>query len=82
MKTCLKLKAQTLRPIPRKISKGAFKQTAIRLFPMFGEPRELDVPVAEGGHGAASVLVGIAANMSIESGELVDVGELFELAAG
>ena len=89
-------------------SKGAFKQTAIRLFPMFGEPRELDVPVAEGGHGgadplmlealfspnpppdplkraatyvdgAASVLVGIAANMSIESGEMVDVGELFEL---
>lgn len=89
-------------------SKGAFKQTAIRLFPMFGEPRELDVPVAEGGHGgadplmledlfspnpspdplgraatyidgAASVLVGIAANMSIETGELVDVGELFEL---
>ena len=110
MKTRLKLKAQNLRPVPRKISKGAFKQTAIRVFQMFGEAREVDVPVAEGGHGgadplmladlfspdpppdplkraatyidgAASVLLGIAANMSIESGELVEVGELFELAA-
>ena len=90
-------------------SKGAFKQTAIRVFPMFGEGYEVDAPVAEGGHGgadplmldglfspdpppdplkraatyrdgAASILLGIAANMSIESGELVDVGELFELA--
>lgn len=90
-------------------SKGAFKQTEIRVFPMFGEGYEVDVPVAEGGHGgadplmledlfspnpspdplgraasyrdgAASVLVGIAANMSIETGELVDVGELFGLA--
>lgn len=89
-------------------SKGAFKQTAIRVFPMFGVAHEVDVPIAEGGHGgadplmladlfspdpppdplkraatyidgAASVLVGIAANMSIESGELVDVGELFDL---
>ena len=89
-------------------SKGAFKQTAIRVFPMFGEGFEVDVPVAEGGHGgadplmlddlfapdpppdplqraatyrdgAASILLGIAANKSIESGELVDVGELFEL---
>ena len=76
---------------------------------MFGEAHEVDVPVAEGGHGgadplmladlfsqdpppdplkraasyrdgAASVLVGIAANMSIESGELVEVDELFDLA--
>ena len=90
-------------------SKGAFKQTAIRVFPMFGEGYEVDVPVAEGGHGgadplmlddlfspdpapdplkraatyidgAASILLGIAANMSIESGEMVDVGELFDLA--
>ena len=89
-------------------SKGAFKETRIRAFPMFGEGYEVDVPVAAGGHGgadplmlgdlfsadgppdplkraatymdgAASILVGIAANMSIESGELVDVGELFEL---
>ncbi|MCY3831817.1 MAG: Gfo/Idh/MocA family oxidoreductase, partial [Chloroflexi bacterium] len=90
-------------------SKGAFKRTEIRVFPMFGEGRVVDAPVAEGGHGgadplmledlfspnpppdplgraatyldgAASVLVGIAANMSIESGVMVDVGELFELA--
>ena len=90
-------------------SKGAFKQTAIRVFPMFGAGYEVDVPLAQGGHGgadplmlealfspnpppdplkraatyidgAASILVGIAANMSIESGELVDVGELFDLA--
>ena len=90
-------------------SKGAFKQTAIRVFPMFGEGYEVEAPVAKGGHGgadplmlkdlfspdpppdplkraatyidgAASILVGIAANMSIESGELVDVGELYELA--
>ena len=90
-------------------SKGAFKETRIRTFPMFGEGYEVDVPVAAGGHGgadplmlddlfsanpapdplkraatyvdgAASILVGIAANMSIESGELVDVGKLFDLA--
>lgn len=89
-------------------SKGAFKQTEIRVFPMFGEGYEVDVPVAQGGHGgadplmlddlflpdrpadplmraatyrdgAASILLGIAANMSIESGELVDVGALFDL---
>lgn len=89
-------------------SKGAFKRTEIRAFPMFGEAYEVAVPRVEGGHGgadplmleqifapnapvdalgrnagfrdgAASILVGIAANMSIESGELVDVGELFGL---
>lgn len=89
-------------------SKGAFKETRIRAFPMFGEGYEVEVPVAAGGHGgadplmlddlfaakpatdplkraatymdgAASILVGIAANMSIESGELIDVGELFDL---
>ena len=90
-------------------SKGAFKETRIRAFPMFGEGYEVDVPVAAGGHGgadplmlddlfsakpapdplkraatyidgAASVLVGIATNMSIESGELVSVDELFTLS--
>ena len=92
-------------------SKGAFKRTEIRAFPMFGEPCAVDVPQAAGGHGgadplmleqifsptpppdplgrsasfmdgAASILVGIAANMSIESGEMVDVAELFDLSAG
>ena len=90
-------------------SKGAFKETRIRAFPMFGEGYDVDVPVAAGGHGgadplmlddlfaakpapdplkraatymdgAASILVGIAANMSIESGELIDVEELFKLS--
>ena len=89
-------------------SKGAFKQTAIRVFPMFGEAYEVEAPAAAGGHGgadplmladlfsprppadplkraasyrdgAASILLGIAANLSIESGALVDVGELFDL---
>lgn len=89
-------------------SKGAFKRTEIRVFPMFGEPYTVEMPKAEGGHGgadprmlaeifapagspdplkraathidgAASVLVGIAANLSIESGELVDLRELFAL---
>lgn len=89
-------------------SKGAFKATQIRAFPMFGEPYEVEAPRVEGGHGgadplmlaqlfspepapdplrqaasfvdgAASILVGIAANQSIESGELVDVAELFDL---
>ena len=90
-------------------SKGAFKRTEIRAFPMFGEAYEVEVPRAEGGHGgadpvmleqifspkpapdplrraashldgAASILVGIAANMSIETGEMVDVADLFDLA--
>ena len=89
-------------------SKGAFKRTAMRAFPMFGEPYDVEAPRVEGGHGgadplmleqifapdppadplgrratfrdgAASILLGIAANMSIESGEMVDVGELFDL---
>ena len=89
-------------------SKGPFKHTQIRAFPMFGEPYEVDVPIAEGGHGgadplmladifavepptdpfrraathvdgAASILVGIAANMSIESGGLIQVDKLFDL---
>lgn len=88
-------------------SKGAFKETRIRAFPMFGAGYEVDVPLAEGGHGgadplmlddlfladrppdplnraatyidgAASILVGIAANMSIETAQLIDVGELFD----
>ena len=91
-------------------SKGAFKRTQIRAFPMFGEPYEVEVPRSEGGHGgadplmleqifsldpppdplrqaathidgAASILVGIAANMSIETGKLIDVAELFNLSA-
>lgn len=89
-------------------SKGPFKQTQIRAFPMFGEPYEVEVPVGVGGHGgadplmlediftddspadpyqraathidgAASILVGIAANMSIESGKMIEISDLFDL---
>lgn len=89
-------------------SKGAFKRTEIRVFPMFGEPYVVEAPKAEGGHGgadprmlaeifapagptdplqraathidgAASVLVGIAANLSIESRRMIDIRELFAL---
>ncbi|MCA9985967.1 MAG: Gfo/Idh/MocA family oxidoreductase [Anaerolineales bacterium] len=34
-------------------SKGPFKATRMRVFPMFGEPYEVDVPMSEGGHGGA-----------------------------
>lgn len=90
-------------------SKGAFKATQIRAFPMFGEPYEVDAPRVAGGHGgadplmlaqlfapepgpdplrqaasfrdgAASILVGIAANQSMETGQLVDVAQLFDLS--
>lgn len=89
-------------------SKGAFKQTTIRVFPMFGEPYEVEIPRGEGGHGgadpvmleqifatnppddpfkraashidgAASILVGISANQSIATDQLITVDELFKL---
>ncbi len=91
-----------------KASKGAFKQARMRVYPMFGEQYEVDVPMAPGGHGgadpvmleqifspnppydpfhraashidgAASILVGISGNISMESGQLVNVGDLFTL---
>lgn len=34
-------------------SKGPFKQTRMRVYPMFGTPYEIEVPVGEGGHGGA-----------------------------
>ncbi len=90
-------------------SKGPFKQARMRVFPMFGEPRELPVEIGEGGHGgadpvmleqlfglnppqdpyrraashvdgAASVLVGIAANQALTNGRAVVVDELFPLS--
>lgn len=89
-------------------SKGPFKQARIRVFPMFGQPYEVDVPAGSGGHGgadpvmleqifspnpppdlfgraashidgAASVLVGIAANEAMRSGRLVQIDEMFRL---
>jgi predicted dehydrogenase len=38
-------------------SKGPFKQARLRVFPMFGERRELDVPAGAGGHGGADPLM-------------------------
>ncbi len=89
-------------------SKGAFEKTAIRVFPMFGEPYTVDIPFSDGGHGgadpvmleqifasdppndpfkraashidgAASILVGISANQSMASGEMIQVDDLFKL---
>jgi len=89
-------------------SKGAFKQTQIRAFPMFGESYEVEIPPAKGGHGgadpvmleqifsddppadpfnraashidgAASILMGISANESIKTGQLINVDEMFKL---
>jgi predicted dehydrogenase len=91
-------------------SKGPFKQARMRVFPMFGEAYEVQVPVGEGGHGgadpvmleqlfspdpppdpyqraashidgAASVLVGIAANQSMRTGRLVSIDALFPLSS-
>jgi predicted dehydrogenase len=91
-------------------SKGPFKQTRLRLFPMFGKPYEVEVPVSEGGHGgadpvmleqifspapppdpfhraashidgAASILVGIAANESMRTGRLIHIDDLFPLSS-
>jgi predicted dehydrogenase len=91
-------------------SKGAFKQARMRVFPMFEQGYEVDVPVGEGGHGgadpvmleqifspnpppdpyhraashidgAASVLVGIAANQSMQTGQLIHIDDIFPLSA-
>jgi predicted dehydrogenase len=91
-------------------SKGPFKRARMRVFPMFGQEYEVDVPVGEGGHGgadpvmleqifsptpppdpfhraashingAASVLVGIAANQSMHTGQMVFIDDLFPLSS-
>ena len=91
-------------------SKGPFKQTRMRAFPMFGQPYEVEVPVAAGGHGgadpvmleqifspapppdpfhraashidgAASILVGIAANESMRTGQFIHIDDLFPLSS-
>ena len=80
----------------------------VRLFPLFGLPRDIEIPRAEGSHdggdvvmleqlfsarppadplgraashidGAASILLGIAANQSIATGQPVDVDSLLRL---
>jgi predicted dehydrogenase len=89
-------------------SKGAFKEATLRVWPMFGQAYEVDIPPGEGGHGgadplmleqlfapspppdpygraashvdgAASLLVGFAANESIRTGRRVRVDDLFPL---
>ena len=89
-------------------SKGPFKSTRITVYPMFGTPYDVEIPVTEGGHGgadpillgqlfspnpppdpfhraashidgAASILVGISANESMQTGKMVVVDDLFVL---
>lgn len=89
-------------------SKGAFKKSEIKAFPMFGEPYEVPIGASEGGHGgadpvmleqifspnpppdpfnraashidgAASILMGISANESIRTNQMIDVDALFQL---
>ncbi|MBZ0293178.1 MAG: Gfo/Idh/MocA family oxidoreductase [Anaerolineae bacterium] len=89
-------------------SKGAFKHTEIRAFPMFGTPYTVEIPKGIGGHGggdkvmleqifspnppadpfnraashidgAASILLGISANRSMATRELVQVDSLLKL---
>ncbi|GHO83102.1 Gfo/Idh/MocA family oxidoreductase [Dictyobacter formicarum] len=89
-------------------SKGPFKSTSIRVYPMFGVPYTVEVPESVGGHGggdpillehlfspqppydpyrraashidgAASILVGIAANQSMQTGQMVKIDDLFRL---
>lgn len=89
-------------------SKGTFKETNLRVFPMFKPHYDVEIPVGEGGHGggdpvmleqifhpnppadpfnraashvdgAASILLGIAANHSLERKELIQVDDLFKL---
>lgn len=91
-------------------SKGPFKASRMRVFPMFASPYEVEVPTGDGGHGgadpvmleqifapdppqdpynrtashidgAASILVGIAGNRSMRTGEMVHIDDLFPLAA-
>ena len=89
-------------------SKGSFKQTTLKVFPMFQAPYTVDIPAGRGGHGgadpvmleqifhpdppqdpykraashidgAASILLGIAANKSMETKQLIQVDELMKL---
>ena len=89
-------------------SKGAFKKTEIRVFPMFGEGYIAEIPRSTGGHGgadpvlleqifapdppddpynraashidgAASILLGIAANQAMATKQPVRINDLFPL---
>lgn len=89
-------------------SKGSFKQTTLKVFPMFKAPYDVEIPMAAGGHGgadpvmleqifhpspphdkfnraashvdgAASILLGIAANKSLETKAMIQVDDLLKL---
>jgi predicted dehydrogenase len=89
-------------------SKGPFKTARVRVYPMFDQPYEVEIPPSQGGHGgadpvmleqlfslnppsdpfnraashidgAASILMGIAANESIKTGKMIVIDELFPL---
>ncbi len=89
-------------------SKGAFKESRLQVFPMFGSGYEVEVSTGAGGHrgaatvmleqifapipppdpyhraashldGTASILVGISANESMRTGQLVHIDDLFTL---
>lgn len=91
-------------------SKGAFKSAHMRVYPMFGQPYEVDTPSGDGGHGGAdpvmleqifspnppsdpfnraashidgvaSVMVGIAANESMRTGQVVTIDDLFPISS-
>lgn len=94
-------------PLQLQASKGPFKQASIRVFPMFGDGYEVEIPVMDGGghggadpimleqifsptpppdpfqraashvDGAASILLGIAANRAIELHQPVRISDLF-----
>lgn len=89
-------------------STTGFKATQLRVYPMFGTPYDVEIPVIEGGHGggdptmleqifsphappdpyhrdashvdgAASILVGLAANEAMKTGRLITIDDLFQL---
>lgn len=96
-------------PYNPQASKGGFKQVTIRVYPMFGEGYEVEMPPsAEGSHGgadpvmleqlfsphppndpfnrtashidgAASIMLGIAANRAMEINQPVRINDLFHL---
>jgi predicted dehydrogenase len=48
------LKGQPGQPVPDvAASTGAFKHTTLRVFPMFKDPYDVEIPASEGGHGGA-----------------------------
>jgi hypothetical protein len=90
------------------VSQGAFKTSRIRVFPLFDNSYDVEIPPGAGGHGgadpllleqlfsptpppdplnrsashidgAASILLGIAANRAIETKQVISIDSLFPL---